>query len=145
VSFNVLEHIESDDQAVRTLADILRASPGTRPRRIVSVVPAHGFAFGTLDDAFDHHRRYDHESFARLAAAAAPDCAVVTRSFNPLGLPGWVVAGRLLHQGRIAPAQIRLSERLVPAYRWFDGIAVGRFGLRYGQSLIGVIELPTGG
>ena len=144
VSFNVLEHVERDDEALRTLATILRAGGTTAPRRIISVVPAHGFAFGTLDRTFDHHRRYDHAGFARLAATAVPGSRVVTRSFNPLGLPGWIVAGRVLRQRRISPGQIRLSEALVPAYRWADRIAVGRFGLRYGQSLIGVIELPAG-
>ena len=142
VSFNVLEHVERDDEALRTLAAILAGGGAAAPRRIVAVVPAHGFAFGSLDTQFGHHRRYDHATFARLAADAVPGSRVVTRSFNPLGLPGWLVAGRVLRQRRISPGQIRLSEALVPAYRWADRIAVGRGRLRVGQSLIGVIELP---
>jgi SAM-dependent methyltransferase len=145
VSFNVLEHIERDDVALRTLAAILEAGGSTHPRRIVAVVPAHGFAFGTLDTTFEHHRRYDHAGFAHVAEAAVPGGRVVTRSFNPLGLPGWILAGRVLRQRRISPGQIRLSEALVPVYRWADQTVVGRFGLRYGQSLIGVIELPSRG
>jgi SAM-dependent methyltransferase len=145
VSFNVLEHIERDDVALRTLAAILELGASTLPRRIVTVAPAHRFAFGTLDAIFEHHRRYDHAGFTRVALAAAPGSRVVTRSFNPLGLPGWILAGRVLRQRRISPGQVRLSEALVPVYRWADHTVVGRFGLRYGQSLIGVIELPPHG
>jgi 2-polyprenyl-3-methyl-5-hydroxy-6-metoxy-1,4-benzoquinol methylase len=100
VSFNVLEHIERDDVALRTLAAMLELGASSR---------------------------------------------VVTRSFKPLGLPGWILAGRVLRQRRISPGQVRLSEALVPVYRWADHTVVGRFGLRYGQSLIGVIELPPHG
>ena len=143
VSFNVLEHIERDEEALRTLAGILLRGGGAPPQRIVAVVPAHRFAYGTLDTEFAHCRRYDHAGFARLAARAAPGSRVVTRSFNPVGLPAWLIAGRVLRQRRIKPSQVRVAEALVPIYRFVDGIAVGKLGLRFGQSLVGVIELPS--
>src|SRR6185503_18394708 len=66
VSFNVLEHIEKDREAISKLCDLLRRSRAPGPKRIVTLVPAHSWAFGTLDQEFGHFRRYSFSEFKAL-------------------------------------------------------------------------------
>jgi len=64
-SSNVLEHIEDDVRALRTLREKLR--PGGT---LLLYVPAFQSLFSSLDEAVGHHRRYDKTSLgARLAEA----------------------------------------------------------------------------
>ena len=51
VSFNVLEHVEDDASVIQSFLEILKANPDGSPKRIVTFVPAHQWAFGTVDKA----------------------------------------------------------------------------------------------
>lgn len=141
VSFNVLEHVPDDAGALERLAALLRRSSRPGPRRIVSFVPAHQWAYGSIDATYGHVRRYTAASFAALAAKACPDFRLETRYFNVVGLPGWVLLGRLLRSATVSPRAIRAFERLCPWIRGADD-ALHRAGLPLGQSLIAVLTHP---
>ena len=143
VSFNVLEHVEDDAGVLARLAGLLRRSSCSGPRRIVSFVPAHPWAYGSIDAAYGHVRRYTAASFRALAARSCPDCNVETRYFNVVGLPGWVLMGRILRRQAVSVSAIRWFERLCPWIRDADD-ALHRLGLPLGQSLITILTLPTG-
>lgn len=138
VSFNVLEHVEDDVGVLARLAALLQASRCAGPRRIVSFVPAHQWAYGTIDAAYGHVRRYTAASFAALAAKSCPDWRLETRYFNAFGLPGWVLLGRILRRQSVSVAAIRAFERLCPWIRGIDD-ALHRLRLPFGQSLIAVL------
>ena len=120
ISFNVLEHIENDRAALRRLVEILKRGGAERPRRLVTFVPAHQWAYGTMDKAFGHHRRYTAAGFRRLAEEVAPGARVTTRYFNTFGLVGWVLTGRILRRSSIGLGSIHLFEALCPVIRPID-------------------------
>jgi SAM-dependent methyltransferase len=107
---NVLEHIEDDHAAVRAMAAALR--PGGR---LTLLVPAHPRLYGSLDRAFDHHRRYTRARLREVVAAAGLEVDELY-SFNLLGVAGWVVKNRR-GAGRIGPGALRAYEALVALWR----------------------------
>jgi SAM-dependent methyltransferase len=116
VAVNVIEHITDDRQVVANLAGLLK--PGGR---LLVYVPACPFAFGSLDDALVHRRRYTPGGLAALLASAGLDCQP-PRYMNLLGLLGWVVSGRLLRRRQLSPALVALFEQVVPLVRLEDRV-----------------------
>ena len=141
VSFNVLEHVEDDAGALDRLAAVLRRSPSPGEHRIVTFVPAHPWAYGSVDAAYGHVRRYTAASFAALATKSCPDWRLQTRYFNAFGLPGWVLLGRVLRRRSVSVGAIRWFERLCPWIRDVDDL-LHSLRLPLGQSLIAVLTLP---
>jgi SAM-dependent methyltransferase len=118
VAVNVIEHIENDHALVARLASLLR--PGGS---LLIYVPACPSAFGSLDVALGHFRRYTPESLRTLLRSAALDPGPL-RYVNLLGLGGWFVNGRLLRRKLLPPRGIALFERLVPLVRLEDKITL---------------------
>jgi SAM-dependent methyltransferase len=118
VAVNVIEHIADDAALIGHLARVLK--PGGS---LLIYVPACPFAFGSLDEALGHHRRYTPEALASLLRSAELEPSP-PRYFNLLGLGGWIVNGRLLRK-RILPRRgIALFERLVPWLRFEDKLSL---------------------
>jgi SAM-dependent methyltransferase len=118
VAVNVIEHVEDDAGACRTLASLLR--PGGH---LLAYVPSCPFAYGTLDEALGHYRRYTRGGFEGLLAGAGLE-VVESRRMNPLGLPGWLLNGRLLRK-RVLPArQVALFDRMVWLARIIDRLPI---------------------
>jgi SAM-dependent methyltransferase len=122
VAINVIEHIVDDRALVARLAGLLR--PGGS---LLVYVPACPVAFGSLDVALGHHRRYTPEALTDLLRSSAlqPEGP---RYVNLLGLGGWLVVGRLLGRSSLPAASVALFERLMPLVRLEDGVRLP-FGL----------------
>ena len=110
---NVLEHIEDDFGAVRALADALR--PGGI---LFLLVPAHPRLFGSLDRAYDHHRRYTPERLRAIAADAGLEVLDLYH-FNLLGVPGWWVSSRR-RSAELSDRALAAYERLVLVWRQLE-------------------------
>ncbi|MGH9349077.1 MAG: class I SAM-dependent methyltransferase [Vicinamibacterales bacterium] len=104
---NVLEHIEDDVAALQAFRDVIE--PGGR---VLVFVPALQAAYGPLDAALGHHRRYSKRSLAKAFAGAGLDLLTL-RYTNPIGLLGWMFAAHVIRSTRHSLAQIRLFESLV--------------------------------
>jgi SAM-dependent methyltransferase len=143
VSFNVLEHIEDDLGVLKALAELLRRSEAPGPRRLITFVPAHPFAYGSLDGIEGHFRRYSRAAFAALAAEAAPDAAYSAHSFNFFGLWGWWLSGRVLKKQAVDHSTIATFEALLPFLKPFDTLLMRGLRLPLGQSLVTVLEWPA--
>lgn len=114
ISLNVLEHVYDDRRAVRDLASLL-ANGGW----LLTYVPACGFAYGSMDEALGHHRRYDLASLRALMEQAG--LAVERLEYmNLVGLAGWLFNGRVLRRRTLDPRQVRAFDRLVPVLRVED-------------------------
>ncbi|MBI2072183.1 MAG: class I SAM-dependent methyltransferase [Gemmatimonadetes bacterium] len=131
VCLNVLEHIEDDRAALAALRGLL--APGGR---LVLVVPAVPFLYGTLDRALGHYRRYTR-SLLRERYAEAGLAAPRLEYVNLAGLLGWWLAARVLRRETIPPGWLRVYDTLVPLFRleWL-------LPWRIGQSLIAICERP---
>lgn len=118
VAVNVVEHIRDDRALVDRLAGLLK--PGGR---LVVYVPACPFAYGTLDRALGHYRRYTPDSLAALLTSAGLETPRPTY-MNFLGLIGWTFNGRLLRRQTLSQAQIAVFERLMPVLRLEDRLSL---------------------
>jgi SAM-dependent methyltransferase len=118
ISLNVLEHVKEDARAVRELVSLL--APGGW---LLTYVPACPFAFGTIDEALGHHRRYDRPSLRALMEQA--ELTVERLEYmNAIGLGGWIVNGRVFKRRTLDPRQVRTFERIVPFVRLEDRVRV---------------------
>jgi SAM-dependent methyltransferase len=119
---NVIEHIQDDHALVARLSALLK--PGGR---LVVYVPACPIAFGSLDRALGHFRRYTPATLAALMGAAGlqPEWP---RYMNVLGLLGWLVNGRLLRRERLSPTQVAFFEKIIWLARLLDRLRLP-FGL----------------
>lgn len=135
VMLDVLEHIEDDVGTLAGLRDLL-AEAG----RLVLKVPASPALYGALDSAIGHHRRYSRGSLAEAASRAG---LVLTecRPFNLAAAPGWWLNGRVLRRSHPPQHQLRLYDRLVPAFRLVDRLT----GPPFGTSLIAAAHRADAG
>jgi SAM-dependent methyltransferase len=116
VAVNVVEHIRDDHALVRRLTALLK--PGGK---LVVYVPACPFAYGSLDRALGHYRRYTPQSLTALLESSGlktPRPAYM----NLFGLFGWAINGRLLRRERLSPRQLAVFERFMSLFRLEDRV-----------------------
>jgi SAM-dependent methyltransferase len=108
VCVNVLEHIEDDVRALTTFRDLVAPTGG----KVLIFVPAVQAAYGPLDAALGHHRRYSKRTLSRAFDAAGLDLLTLRYS-NPIGLLGWMYNSHVSKAVQHTPEQVRLFEQLV--------------------------------
>jgi hypothetical protein len=104
----IFEHIADDAGALRRMRELL--VPGGR---VVVLVPAAPWAYGSMDAAMGHVRRYNR----RALVARFRDAGLVAQSaryMNFPGLLGWWWHARVLRRDRLSESSTRLFDRLVP-------------------------------
>jgi hypothetical protein len=125
----VLEHIEDDVAALRTMGRLVR--PGGA---VIIVVPAFPFAMSPVDLATGHVRRYTRRSLGDAMGAAG--LTVRTIGYvNTLGLLGYYTATSLLRRTPGPGRMVAFYDRLVvPVTRWMERC----LGAPIGQSVFAV-------
>ena len=122
---NVLEHIEHDVEAVRTFVEILRPTRG----RMVLLVPAVPQAYGSIDSALGHFRRYSKRSLADVLRKAGVGVERLRYS-NSVGLLGWLYNAKLGGRVKQSDAQIKLFDRgIVPWLSRIEALIAPPIGL----------------
>jgi ubiquinone/menaquinone biosynthesis C-methylase UbiE len=131
VCLNVLEHIENDCAALSNMQAVL--SPGGR---LVLVVPALQWIYGTVDESLLHYRRYTKGSLRPRMERAGFRIEALSY-MNVVGVAGWFLNNRILKRRTenanqiaifdrwIAPWAERL-ERIVPLPIGLSLVAIGR-------------------
>jgi SAM-dependent methyltransferase len=131
VCLNVLEHIEDDLRALEQMYELLM------PRgRLVLLVPAFQFLYGSVDKALGHYRRYTRRDLLPTMQRAG---FFIERSFymNAIGMAGWFWNNRIINRSEESRKQIgvfdryvaplaEFTERLVPPPAGLSLVAVGR-------------------
>ncbi len=118
ISYNVLEHIEDDIGALRSMARLVR-----HDGYIVLVCPAFPFAMSPVDIATGHVRRYTRRSMTAALTTAGLD-VVDVRYANSLGLVCYYAFTSLLRKqpstggtmtfyDRVMVPVVRLTERVI--------------------------------
>jgi SAM-dependent methyltransferase len=107
VLVNVLEHILDDAALLSQIEQCL--CPGGR---LLLFVPALSWNYGSLDKAFGHHRRYSKWELGEKLKQARLRVHVM-RYVNMMGIPSWFLAGKLLRQTTLKPAQVRWYDRWI--------------------------------
>lgn len=132
-SFDVLEHIPDDRQAVREQVGIARPDA-----HIVAAVPADPRLWSTHDEAVGHKRRYTYRSFESLARGAGLTIRRRTHFYSFLWLPAWL-ARHTSTRGR-EPAQgtglvSRIATLTIRALAGTERIVLRRRSIPFGTSL----------
>jgi len=131
ICLNVLEHVQDDLRALSYMHSVL-APAG----RLVLLVPAFQFLYGSVDRAIEHHRRYTKKD---LIPKMRQTGFKIENAFymNVIGMFGWFWNNRImkieeensdqigLFDHYIAPWAERI-ERLVPPPFGLSLIAIGR-------------------
>jgi SAM-dependent methyltransferase len=134
ISYNVLEHIEDDVGALRSMAGLVR-----RGGHIVLVCPAFPFAMSSVDIATGHVRRYTRRSM-RTALTEAGLEVVDLRYANSLGLICYYAFTSLLRRQPSTGGTMTFYDRLVvPVVRGAERL------IRrppFGQSVVAVARIP---
>jgi 2-polyprenyl-3-methyl-5-hydroxy-6-metoxy-1,4-benzoquinol methylase len=129
---NVLEHVDDDAAAVRTMARALR--PGGT---LALLVPAGPRLYGALDRSYGHRRRYDRGRVEALLVEAGLVLREL-RPFNLLGVPGWWLKNRRAG-ARVGPRSLAAYELLVRGWRPLEQQLRPRWGL----SLVALADHPA--
>lgn len=107
VAVNVLEHVPDDLDFMRHAARVLE--PGGH---LLIYVPALPALFGTLDEAFEHFRRYTRRTLRGVTERGGLR-VVDLRYTNLPGVCAWWLAGRVLRRRTVTAASARLYDRAV--------------------------------
>ena len=105
----MLEHIEDDIRALRLFRELVAPTGG----QVLIFVPAVQAAYGPLDAALGHHRRYSKRTLRRAPSTRPASTLVTLRYTNPIGLLGWMYNAHVSGNTEHTSGQVRLFERLV--------------------------------
>jgi phospholipid N-methyltransferase len=108
VCVNVLEHLEDDVHAIARFRAMLDGPAG----RLVLIVPAVPAAYGPIDAALGHFRRYSRTAL-RAMLREAGFSIITLRYSNPIGLAGWLFNTRIARRVQQSDLQIRMFDRLI--------------------------------
>ncbi|MCP4247850.1 MAG: class I SAM-dependent methyltransferase [bacterium] len=131
VLVNVLEHLEDDVGALRTIAERLPAGG-----RVVLFVPAHEALYSQSDRAVGHYRRYSRVGIVNKLSNAGLK-VLEAGHVNPLGAALWPGYSRMLGRRPEQDAAAGLFDRYL--IKPLSRLEAGRQP-RFGQSIIGVAE-----
>jgi glycosyltransferase involved in cell wall biosynthesis len=129
VCLNVLEHIEDDRAALRSIHETLQDGG-----RAILLVPEGQGLFNSLDEELGHRRRYSEDDLRRRMTEAGFAVETMLR-FNRVSRPGWWLTGKVLKRRSISRFQLKTFDRMVWFFRRIDGylpwspaslIAIGR-------------------
>jgi glycosyltransferase involved in cell wall biosynthesis len=129
ICFNVLEHIERDEAALKNIYDLLE--PGGR---LLLLVPSHPWIYGSLDQQLGHRRRYRREELKKKLEAQGFR-VISLKYFNRIGILGWFLNSKILRRKRLSSLQLRVYNLLVPFFKLEE-----LFPLPFGTSLLAVGE-----
>jgi 2-polyprenyl-3-methyl-5-hydroxy-6-metoxy-1,4-benzoquinol methylase len=133
VAVNVLEHIEQDSAALRSLATLVE--PGGN---IVLWVPGYMQLYGDFDRRVGHVRRYTPRTLRAAIVGAGLVCQEV-RPVNLLGAVAWWLAVRRGGVGAPNPRLLATYDRtVVPVTRTVERWVTPPFG----QSVLAVASVP---
>jgi SAM-dependent methyltransferase len=114
VCLNVLEHVEDDLQGLRNIHTALVVGGCA-----IVLVPQGQNAFGTMDVALGHFRRYSQADLRQKMEGCGFRIDRIL-AFNRVSLPAWIISGRWLRRGTISPWGLKLFDRFVWLWRLID-------------------------
>lgn len=124
VCINVLEHVENDIAALENMFSIL-----TEGGKLILIVPAFQFMYGTIDRLVGHYRRYSRRDIEKKLISAGFYVKSVSY-MNCIAPFAWYLNNRILKKQEESLAQVILYDRfVVPWLRKIEQIYLPPFGL----------------
>ncbi len=126
VCLNVIEHISDDQKALANMYAILEGGG-----RLILLVPALKFLYGTLDRALGHHRRYERKEL--MGKIRSLGYTVQKALYlNLFGIGGWFLNSRILKRQILPSSHLRIYNSLFPLFKFIEKNS----GPPIGQSLL---------
>jgi len=132
VMLNVLEHIADDAGALAAIHRLLE--PGGR---LVLLLPAERYLYGTLDRSLGHYRRYEPATVRPLLERSGYQIELL-EYMNLAGILGWFLNGRVLRRRLLPRPQLAAFNVLAPLFERLEGV----IRPPRGQSLLVVCRRP---
>jgi SAM-dependent methyltransferase len=133
ICYNVLEHIDEDVEALRSMARLVRSGG-----YLLLVCPAFPFAMSPVDVATGHVRRYTKRTMTKALRQADLD-VVDVRYANSLGLICYYLFTSLLRKQPSTGAVMTTYDRLVvPVVQWAERLIKRP---PFGQSVVAVAKV----
>lgn len=120
---SVLEHIADDKTALKNMGRILNGGG-----RLILVVPAHKFLFGTLDKNLGHYRRYSREELNDKLEEAG-FAVEYQRYFNFLAAAGWFLEYKIMRRKYMSKIKSQIADKLIPVIGLIEEYVKFPFGL----------------
>jgi SAM-dependent methyltransferase len=130
LSINVLEHIKEDVKALTGMYEVLPKG-GT----LLLFVPALPKIYGTIDEEFNHFRRYTKQELTQKVEHVGFKMKRVSY-FNIFGIIWWYIMGRILKKRNLPRMTGGLLNIFVPVFQFVESIISPPIG----QSLILIAE-----
>jgi SAM-dependent methyltransferase len=111
IALNVVEHISDDVGALRTMGQMVGHGG-----RVVALVPALEWLYGSLDEELQHQRRYSRRALQGAVEAAGLRVEALIW-FNFVGIAGWWWNAKVRRTSRIPRNQLLKFDALVPLLR----------------------------
>lgn len=127
ICLNVLEHIENDLDALKSINTLL-----SRDGKLVIMIPAFQFAYGSIDKLDGHFRRYSKREIAQKMKIAGYKITA-NFYFNSIGLLAWYYTNRILKNTTTSANKVKIYDTyFVPILRAIESKVKPVFG----QSII---------
>lgn len=132
---NVLEHIKNDYSALKYCSDYMK----NHNSKLILLVPAHKFIYGSLDREVGHYRRYNKKMIVDIAIKTGFNIKDMYY-FNFVGAIGWFINFKILKRigsNHDNDAQVNFFDRfLVQPVKFIESFIRPPFGI----SLIAILE-----
>lgn len=130
---NVMEHVPDDAAFMRNAARVL--APGGHLCLFVPALPA---LYGTLDEVFEHYRRYTRPGLTAGLREAGLE-PVTVKYMNLPGIAAWWLWSRALKRRTITDGDARIYDRwVVPVVRAVESVIPPPVG----NSLLAIARKP---
>jgi len=114
ICLNVLEHIEDHVGVLKSILTVLEPNG-----RLILLIPNDPRAYGTVDEALGHFRRYTPESLTAVLTESGYVIDDMLR-FNRISMPGWRFTGQVMKSTRVSPVTLRIFDKFVWLWRKID-------------------------
>jgi len=134
VCMNVLEHVDDVEAFLWKAKDTLSVGG-----KLVLLVPAHQWLFGTLDHHAGHLRRYSAGALRTLLDRVGFSVASLNH-LNVMGALGWFLTGRVLRQPVPSRVTFRTFNALTGVFLSFERVLRATLPLPLGLSLLAIAQ-----
>lgn len=114
VCLNVLEHIESDLEALCNIKSLLEPHG-----RLILAVPQYSWLYGSYDESVGHYRRYSKQGLSALLEKAGFRI-VRLKDFNFASIPGWWINACLMKKRHMGKIQLKFFDTTVPLFAFIE-------------------------
>lgn len=108
ISLNMLEHVENDVATLKGINTVL-----VPEGRLLLLVPAHKWLYGSLDREVDHYRRYDKKELKEKLMESGFEIEHF-EFMNIMSVFGWFINFRILKRKKMPLSTIRAFDKFIP-------------------------------